>query len=434
MSRLAGAYLTVSEDTDCYEQMNDTFQQLSALDLNGIVKDANTDRNGDLHTEIIYYPPDPQRTDGKVVLISDEGEQTLIDAGYYVRLYKDKDQLGKTYENRDNTQMVAEGFIPAGDWDNPVANPNNPFVPNANSGPNLGVRLPLMLEERNKSGLSGTVNFDYYGGKNQIDPGADGIAGNADDINSPYDNADLTITPGGLRTTSSVHATMQEVDISGFTPGVHGDFLGNSYATIEYDAATPATTVTLYRDSSRTHMAAKGVINAQTGEIDLFETDKNGNFTQDLNGNPIRIGSIVVTDNALLDGQSDTFIITMGGVNNGGQKKEDNLFSTIHDALDALYANDMDTLHDLLDVIQGDIDRIVAAAGEVDARSKRIEMLGDRYSDDIIAFTEVYESTVGMDENAFIRYTQEVLMAEQQFNAAMMISTRYMQLSILDYI
>ena len=47
-STLAGAYLTVSEDTDCYEQMNDKYQQLSGLNLDGLVKGVNTDSYGNV--------------------------------------------------------------------------------------------------------------------------------------------------------------------------------------------------------------------------------------------------------------------------------------------------------------------------------------------------------------------------------------------------
>ncbi len=424
MSKLAGATLTVIEDTDCYEQMNDRFQQLSGLDLDGLIKGVNTDPNGDLHTEVIYYPPDPTRTDGKVVLLSDDGEQILIEAGYYTRVYSDKDALNAKYENRDNSTMVAEGFIPAGSWENPVTDPNNPFVPIPPATGPLGFGSPMVLEERNNSGVSGTVNFDYYGGRDQV----------TTDGNAPYNNDDLTITPGGLRTNSSLHTTLQEVDISGFTPGVHGDFSGQSHATITYENPPGRTVVNIYRDSSRTHMVAQGTINSRTGEVELWETDRNGNRTQDAKGNPIRIGSTVESENVLLDNQSDNFTITMGGVNNSGQERETNLYSTINDVLDALYVNDVDKLHDLLDVVQKDIDRLVNTGAELDTRSQRLELLDKRYDDDKVTYSAIFASTVGMDEDAFIKITNDVLAAEHAFNAAMTVASRYLQMSILDYI
>ncbi|MDR1520932.1 MAG: hypothetical protein LBU23_12450, partial [Planctomycetota bacterium] len=328
-SQLAGAHLTVSEDADCHEQMNDVYQQLSALDLNGLIKGVNCDSNGDLHTEIVYYPPDSGRTDGKAVLLSEDGTQTLIDAGYYVRLYSDSTALNKSYENRDNSSLVAEGFIPAGAWDGP--DPDNPYVP-VPPAATLGSASPLVLEERNDSGVSGTVDFDYYGDRNQAEPLANG------EYNySPYNNSKLTIAPGGLRTESSVHATLQEIDLADFTPGVYCDYSGVAHCTISWDQATATTTVCVYRDASRTHMSAKGELNAATGRIVLYETDKKGEYVLDANGNLSEIGSLTVADNTLPDGQSDVFTITAGGMNTSGQERESNLFSTINDVLDAMH-------------------------------------------------------------------------------------------------
>ncbi|MCC8191385.1 MAG: hypothetical protein LIP77_12255, partial [Planctomycetes bacterium] len=344
-SQLAGAYLTVSEDTDCYEQLGDTYQQLSALDLNGLVKGVNTDANGDLHTEVIYYPPDPNRTDGKVALVSDDGEILLIDAGYYVRVYSDSEALNQAYEDRDNSTLVAEGFIAAGDWDG--TDPLNPYIPTT-----VGTAYPLVLEERNGSGITGTVNFDYYGGRDQVD------ASGLEEDYSPYNNAKITISPGGLRTTSSVHTTIQEIDIAGFTPGVHCDYSGTAHATISYEDGPPATTtVAVYRDASRSHMSAKGELNAATGEVILYETDKNGDYLLDADGNRIPVGSMVIADNQLSDGQSDNFTITMGGLGASGQDRESDVFSTLADILGAMNANDLDDLHARIDVVQAGMGR-----------------------------------------------------------------------------
>jgi flagellar hook-associated protein 3 FlgL len=421
-SRLAGAYLTVSEDVDCCEQMGDVDNQLSKLDLNGLVKGVNSDVNGSVYVEVVHYPPDASRTDGKTLLLSASGEQVLVDAGYYVRIYSDPEALNANYEDRDHSSLVAEGFAAAGVYDG--TDPLNPYVPAT-----AGSASPLILEERNDSGVSGTVALDYYGGRDQAALLADGTY----DV-SPYDNANITVTPGGLRTNGSAHSTIQEIDVSGFIPGVHSDFSGTAHAAISWDEASSTTTVTVYRDASHTHATCKGELNARTGTVVLYETDKKGNYALDADGNRIRAGELTLAVNLLPDGQSDNFTFATGSLGASGQEREENVFSTLVDAIVALKANDVEALHNQIDAVAADIDRVLNAAGNVGARVDQLELLAERHETDLVTYQSMLTAAIGMDENVFAETTVQVLAAETAYNASMQLAARYLQMSLLNYL
>lgn len=421
-SNLAGAYLTVSEDHDCYEQMGDSYQQLSGLDLNGVVAGVNADSNGAVYSEIAYYPPDPARTDGKAVLLSEDGEQILIDAGYYVRMYSDASALDKDYKDRDNSTLVAEGFLP---YDSLPA----------------GSAASLELVAQNGSGLSGTVDLNYYGDRP------------VDTTLAQYDNSGITVTPGGIRPEHTTHTTIQEVDIPTFIPGVNCDYRGDSHGVVSYDGTD--TTVALYRDSSHSHMAAKGVVSGQTGTVIFYETDKTGKYSVDMaklaadgytmvdfdgmsdaakRDYYIQVGSMKLADNQLAAGQSDDFVLSSGGVGASGQERESNIFATILDAIDALNANDVEALHDLVGVFANDISRLMAAEGDVASRTSSMDLLSERYQDDIISYTTIFNSTVGMDTDSLAMVLMEFTAAQNAYDASLQVASSYLQLSLLDYL
>ncbi len=402
-SKLAGAYLTVSHDADSYERMNDIYNQLSGLDLNGLVAGVNADANGNVHVEVAYYPPSEGRTDGKALLIAEDGTQTLIDSGYYVRVYSDADALSASYENRDNSLLVAEGFIAGGDAVEGMAD-------------------NLVLVEKNGSGLSGTVDLNYYGDR-PVDTSV-----------AEYNNAGIEVVPGGIRPEGSLHTVMQEVNLAGFAPGVHSDYSGTAYGTVSYDGQE--TTVCLFKDSSRNHMTAKGELaDATTGLVILYETTKNGEYALDANGERIQVGTMSIAANTLsATGQSDSFTMSTGSVGASGQARESNIFSTIYDAIEAMNANDVEALHNLVDVFTADIDRLLDARATVSSRSARLELLSDRYSEDILSYTAIYESEVGMDTNALAATILNYTAAQKAYNASLQVAGQYMQMSLLDYL
>ncbi|MDR1520332.1 MAG: hypothetical protein LBU23_09370 [Planctomycetota bacterium] len=466
-SSLAGAWLTVSEDTDCYEQMGDQYQQLSGLDFNGIVKGVNSDQEGNLYTEVAYYPPDPLHPELKVKLIADNGEIVEIDPGYYVRVYKDKAELEKTYENRDNSLMVAEGFVPAGSWnpawsvDNTTTPPTPPtgvpaFVPKSPLN-TIGTMPNLILEERNDSGVSGHVDFDYYGTRQEqvlIEPTI--LPDNTIGYNLNYDvwkNDDITVFPGGLRPEGSVHTTIQEWDMENILPGVTCDYAGTFHGVITKSADPEVSDLRLYKDASHTVMTSRSLPgktpvtstdvygNIVTydyadarGNIILYEVDRYGELALDAEGHYIRAGSLAVARNDLLDGQSDDFVLTTGGNRNYGQEREDNVFSTINDIIDALHQNDVEKLHDLIGTITTDIDRILAAVGDVGARTQSMNLLSERHADDIVRFTGAITQRVGMDDQALAKAVLDFQAAQNAYQAAMQVSAQIMQMSLLSYL
>ncbi len=502
---LAGAWLTVSEDSDSYEQMGDVNNQLTGLDLNGLIKGQNTDYNGNVHTEVIYYPPpNPPTADNKVRLVSDSGEVTEIDPGYYVRVYSDADQLNHSYANRDNSTMVAEGFIPAGQWnpawtDNPGADGVQPFIPTEGGLDPLGLMQDLVLEERNNSGVWGRVDLDYYGAADSsayevtytLTEDATFLAGQTftEDVTLPngsilkagvplaedtlfpkdtvvtvaslvdgtalpndtvlgrvynfseMDNDNITVYPGGLRPVGTLNVGIQEVDIYKPTPGVNCDYSGAFHGKVDrLDPNDPDNVtdfqVSLYKDSGRSIPTAKSDPRepAVDGKVTLYEVDKNGNFVTDAKGNRIVTGTMVVDASQLRQGESETFDIKTGGMRNGGQEREENVFSTVNDILDALQQNDVDKLNALIGTLDRDVKTMDSALADVSSRINRMNLLKERHSDDQIRYQTIFNSRVGMDDSALSGAVMDYKAATDAFQAAMQVSSTVMQMSLLQYL
>ncbi len=422
-SSLAGAWLTVSEDTDCYEQLGDVYQQLSSLNLNGLTKGLNADTAGNVYQEVVYYPPNPNSPDHKIHLTGKDGQSYDLEPGYYVRVYSDPEQMNLPFEDRDNSKMVAEGFL--GMKDSKVD----------------GYMTNLVLEERNHSGVNGTVNLDYYNGNPKSITNPDGSE------NYNYrDNSGITVYPGGMRNTGSAHTTLQEIDLYNPTPGVNCDYAGTFHGAVtsvktDIPAAGDYTPeVTLYRDSQHKTPVAKSdpkEMAGPDGKVTLYEVDKYGAFTLTNPNDPttrVPVGTMTIAQNKLPAGASDSFSVTPGGNRNTGQKREDNIFSTINDVIDALHANDDETLHNILGRVEIDVQRTVDARGLNGARQQRMEMLSERHLDDIARYQATLTSRVGMDDAALAEYSVRWQAATNAFNAAMQVSSKIMQMSLLQYI
>ncbi len=463
-SSLAGAWLTVSEDTDCYEQMGDANQQLTGLNLNGVVKGANTDREGNVYTEVVYYPPDPLRPDDPVRLTSKDGKVVEIEPGYYVRVYSDPAQMQLPYEDRDNTLLVAEGYVPSGKWnpdfdsqaaiaaataEPPVPYDIPPFITTQEAdGVGLfanGVMQNLILEERNNSGVWGTVDLDYHG-----DDGAqyevvekttivDGEPITSVSINgATRDNANITVYPGGLRSEGSHSVTMQEWNLTPVQPGVNCDYNGTFHGRITAESDT-AVSIRLYKDSSNKILTAKNDPAAAIGpdgKVTLYAVDRHGEFALTADGERIPVGSVTLpagTDR-LEAGETEAFELKTGGIRHGGQHREDNIFSTINDIIDAMDQDDKDALHDLLGRLDADEERLTLARGEAGARSTRLTMLSERHADDVNIFTATLTSRVGMDDHALSRAVMDYQASTNAYQAAMQVSSQIMQMSLLQYL
>ncbi|MCC8179362.1 MAG: hypothetical protein LIP23_00385, partial [Planctomycetes bacterium] len=447
ISTLAGAWLTVSEDFDNYEQMGDKYQQISNLDLTGMVKDVNTDHYGNVYTEVVYYPPDPANPGAKVTLRSTSGELVEVEPGYYVRVYTDPDAMKVPFADRDNSTLVAEGFAPAGTW-NPDWDPDQPYDENS-VPPNVpflgndatqapGILQNMILEPRNDSGLSGTVNLDYYGDRGQVAVNATGIMENPDDYNS-WGNDNITVFPGGLRVEGSRHAVIQQVDMDSVVPGKNCDYTGTFHGTITGDSASNSgVSIKMYRDPSNTVMTSRNdpdYVEPVPGRITLFEVDKYGNIVLDSATNePIVSGYMNVSDVTLGEGQTDSFKITTGGTRNSGQDRADNVFATINDIIDGLNANDGEALHQLKGAAQADIDRLLEARASAGSRNKNLQTLRTRHNNDITSYTAEFTARVGMDSSALSMAITNYMAASNAYTAAMQVSGQMMQMSLLNYI
>ncbi|MCC8165328.1 MAG: hypothetical protein LIQ31_04060, partial [Planctomycetes bacterium] len=486
-SSLAGAWLTVSEDSDCYEQMGDKYNQLSNLNLNGLVKGANTDGKGNVYTEVIYYPADPLHPDRPVTVTGDDGKVYELEPGYYVRVYSDAEQMKHSYENRDNTTMVTEGFIPAGKWNSDYSEKEaielyqdyekyvadwqpDPALPAEGQEPEswqeyyrehgtppfvtqqdvdgtglhtLGYMNGLVLEERNDSGVWGTVDVDYYHGQ-----GADDLVPDITktvnpngtiDYSANYataDNDDIAIYPGGFRSVGTTHTTLQEIEIMDPTPGLNTDYNGTAHGVITRtgpDANDVA--VTLYRDASHSVVTAKSDPNEEVvnGKVVLYEVDQYGNIPT--NPDDRKIAAVItVAENNLPEGGSNDFQIQTGGIRNGGQEREDNIFATLNDIIDALAKGDSEALSDLAQKIGLDHERISSAQGDNGARQTRMEMLAERHIDDRDHHIATRTSRVLMDDNAMTLLITHWQASMQAFQASMQVGSQVMQMSILQYL
>lgn len=453
-STLSGAYLTVSEDTDCYEQMGDEYRQLSALDLGGLIKGVNADSYGNVYTEVIYYPPNPNHPENKVQLLADDGTVYELDPGYYVRVYSDPDEMEKSYENRDNTKMVAEGFLPAGawrtppDWDpsQPISSTNYPFdpIPPATA---VGMATGLVLAERNGSGVTGIVNLNYYGGRTQAEERTRiDKNGNPETYieYDPWSNDGITVFPGGLRPEGGRHVTIQEWDMNSVVPGKTCDYGGTYHGRIRRDDSLlnnvqnkTAIQVELYKDSSNKVMTAKNDVAEEIGadgKVRLYETNPDGSFRLDNNGQKIPAGTMTVEHSRLVDGADDDFVLTTGASRHSAQEREQNVFSTINDILDALNADDVGALHDLLGTIQADIDRILDARTDVAARTDHLNLMTERHADELLNYNSVIVKRVGMDTDTLAAAIVNYQSAMNAFEAALQTSGTILQLSLLDYL
>jgi flagellin-like hook-associated protein FlgL len=316
----------------------------------------------------------------------------------------------------------------------------------------LGVMNNLVLEERNDSGVWGTVDLDYHGDRPQYvsvktaDPDPDLDPDDPEntaiwEVNySVSNNSAITVFPGGLRPDGAHSVVMQEWDIQPVTPGVNCDYNGTFHGKVTGTDSPAGVSIELYKDGSNTVMSARNdpdeaLVN---GKAVLYAVDKHGAFALDANKERIVVGSVAlplgVDPQKLPEGASESFEVKTGGLRNGGQEREENVFATMNDIMDALDTNDKDALHDLLGKISVDEDRVLSAQGDASARWDRLELLSERHADDVLNFTATLTSRVGMDDQALSRAIMDYQASTNAYQAAMDVSARVMQMSLLQYL
>ena len=377
-SELAGAWLQVAEAYESVERMGDTYEQLSGLNLSGLLRGVNTDANYGLYAEVAHYPEDLE-------IIHVDGRRETIAAGYYVRFYDSASEVGLDYRNRDPARLMAQAYVAPADY---------------------AAGDPLVIRAMNDSGLSGSVRLDYQGAR---------TGANTDD-------STITVYPGGLRSRGTGDLAASQMDIYGIQPGLNATYDGGFYAEAVRDGLG-IVTVRLYRDASRTYLVAEGAADAQ-GRVTLAE--RNGSR---LSGS-LWLGGELPAPGP--DGESrTTFEIFTGDSRQTGRVREENVFSTLADITDAMYAQDAEWLHDLIAEIEKDINRLIEARGDAGARMQRLELLYDRHLEEIQGFTTIKTDRMDLDySEAIVRYQLE----QNIYDAALKVAGQFLPLSLIDYL
>ncbi len=348
VSHLAGAYLTVEEAGTSFEQMGDTAGLLKELDLQGIVRDINTDAYGNLYAEVV--------------------DSSGTGAGpYVVNVYKD----------RAHQDLVATG-----------------------SATLAGIPGVIALNEANSSGLSGSVRLTAAATDSSID-----------------------IFPGGLRVAGDENYQLSQLDIPGIIPGTNADYAGNLYAEVVDTSGAGAGPyqVNLYKDSSHTLMVASGSIAGPTGLVTLNEVNNSG---LGLPGSGTQVYLNYTADD-------NNIVLSPGSLRMNGRVREQNIFATMNDVIDAMLANDTDSLHNLIGNFGTDLNRVLMTRADVGARQDRLELINQRHEDEKLNFGKVRAERIDLDfAEAIVKFQGD----QNVFEASLRTSAQIIPMSLVDFI
>ncbi len=193
----------------------------------------------------------------------------------------------------------------------------------------------------------------------------------------------------------------------------------------------------------RDHLLTVG--NAKTGDKYIFGgyNVTNAPFTLDAAGN-IQYNGIDLTDEtnaALIDMADDSinysvgFNITLGISINGAHLfgiGDDNLYTTLDNFYKALKSDaPSDELSGYITKIQNSQNNVLAIEAEIGGKTNRLELIQNRFEDDVITYTERKSKIEDVDEaEAIMNYK----MAETVYQASLQVGSDIIQLSLLDFL
>ncbi|MBN2713175.1 MAG: hypothetical protein JXR97_12210, partial [Planctomycetes bacterium] len=260
----------------------------------------------------------------------------------------------------------------------------------------------ITLNEQNDSGLMGSVYLNY----NNAVPGAG-------------DDSDIVVSPGGARVYNDEYNHVSQVDIPNIIPGVNADLQGNQYLEV-VDAGGGNYNISLYADKSKTRLVAQqlGVAVPAAGTyVTLTEQNLSGITNARLYVN---------------QGPTDTDIVLKpGSLRLGGQVREQNIFSTFNDVIDAMHANDSEELGNLIGNYTDALNRLLFGRSEIGSRQNRLEMLSNRHADEEINFGQIRSERIDLDySKAIVEFQAQ----QNVFEASLRTSAQLIPLSLVDFI
>ncbi|MHC4885372.1 MAG: flagellar hook-associated protein FlgL [Planctomycetota bacterium] len=225
---------------------------------------------------------------------------------------------------------------------------------------------------------------------------------------------------------TDVNDEIQRWSISGIKAGENADLDGKLYAEYTRTVGAPNTyTVQLFSDALHTNRVALGTANEPGVWPPVAPNELNIILSQD-NDSGIS-GTVKVSD---WTADNTTLELTPRDIGLSGKRREDNLFSTMKDVIDAGHQDDTGTLHDLIGNFETDNERVLNGRSEVGSRMERFEMMRFRLDDETTSFTNIFAERIDLDfSEAIVDFQTQTNI----FNAALSVAGKIVPLSLVDF-
>ena len=247
------------------------------------------------------------------------------------------------------------------------------------------------------------------------------------------ENVDKALT--WLDQTESSASALNEVIQTAYETVVE---LSNDYVT-EDDKAAAAELISQLRDE------VLSIGNSQSEDKYLFGgyNVNNAPFTLDASGN-ILYNGLDLTDDTNADliaedenvitfeiGYEMTMDISISGSELFGMG-DDNIYSVMDDLYNALISDaSADELNDYVEKLQNNQSNILATQAKLGGRVNRLELVQNRYEEDLLSYTELESKIEDVDiAEAVMNYE----MAETVYNAALNMGSEIIQMSLVDFL
>ena len=451
-----------------YAVENDDLNQMHQLQVSGFTRKKETDVDGKLYVEIdagtnevrIYNNSDPLvRQHVATGTLNPGGTTTFLpEAGYSLR-GSFVMPAGVPTTDTDIVIDLTKGSLMV--YNNATLDPAS-LVASGNSDSTGNVTL----NEIGGSGITGSARFPTPDGRHEITFDRDIIIDTrqrevvvySDDNYSSrvakgsfaqFAGGEIPLTAlnssalgGTLSFNSVVGGTdtqnqIQNLNLQGIRLGSNTSIDGMVYIEIVNDPINGWTTNVYNSNDPGGIPIATGTIDMETGNVTLSEAGGSGVSGTLKVANPpswypveqSAAAGLIAVDVA--GQQPDILITPPRGLQNSGENREDNIFTTLNDVMDAMRNDDVEKLHDLLAVFERDHNLILSARANIGTRIDRLALLTSRHEDEIINFTKIRSEYIDLDySKAIVEYQA----AQNVFDAALRTTAQLIPMSLLDFI